>query len=209
MIARGIGVFLAGLVLASCVTLLPEAPPPPRLYPLEAAQAAESPAPRGALVLAVMEPTGPALLLGDAIVWRENGALGVMSGGAWADNAARLLQGLVAQTASAEQGLAGAVRAGAGARADVALMWDIRQFEIVEEPGVLEARFAARASIVDLRTRRLIASEDVRAAQALSQRSGAVAAAALAQTARAGAARMSAMAAEVAAQRAAETPPAQ
>jgi ABC-type uncharacterized transport system auxiliary subunit len=191
--------FAAALsALGGCVRLLPDAPPPPRLYPLEAGQLPRADGPHIAAVAAVAEPEGPQALMGDAIVWRRDGVIAFMSGGAWPGRTSDLLQAMVAETITRQGRLDAGVRRGAGVRADIEVRWDIIAFEVREEAGVLEARFAASVRIVSARTRALLAAEIVEIAEPLADRSGGAAANALARAARRGCARVAEMAADAA-----------
>ncbi|MGE0044644.1 MAG: ABC-type transport auxiliary lipoprotein family protein, partial [Hyphomonadaceae bacterium] len=171
---------LAPLALSACIQLLPDPPPAPRIYPLEAGDV-QSAARESALVASVARPTGPQILMGDGIVWRQNGVLAYMSGANWAGSAPELLQTLVAQTITRQGRLAAGVRAGDGLRGDVEVRWDLIAFEVVEEGGSLNARFAADVRVIQARGRTLLASEIVDVSEPLSDRSGGAAAQALAR----------------------------
>jgi hypothetical protein len=78
------------------------------------------------------------------------------------------------------------------------IRWDLIAFEIIEEPGRLDARFAASVNIVRARTRELLASEIVDISEPLAARTGPGAADALARAARRGSARIADLAAQAA-----------
>lgn len=187
------------LALSGCVSLLPEPPPPPRLYPLEASRSVESA--QGvaiAAVASVAPPTGPQVLMGDGIVWRSEGSLAFMGGAAWPGRTPDLLQAMLAQTITRQGRLTAGVRAGEGLRGDVEVRWDLIAFEVVEEGGALEARFAAHVRVVRSRGRDLLRSEIVDLSVPLRTRNGAAAAEALARAAQEGCARIAAMTADAA-----------
>ncbi|MBI1188871.1 MAG: hypothetical protein GC206_16315 [Alphaproteobacteria bacterium] len=194
------------LALSGCVSLLPDPPPPPRLYPLEASQTAGVQGLVVDAVASVAAPTGPQVLMGDAIVWRSNDTLAYMGGAAWPGRAPDLLQAMLAQTITRQGRLTAGVRAGEGLRGDVEVRWDLIAFEIVEQGADLDARFAAHVRIMQPRGRSLLHSEIVDVSVPLQSRNGAVAAAALARAAQDACAEIAAMAADAAANMALRAP---
>ena len=194
-----IGAIGALALLSACASVLPDPPPAPLLYPLEAAQeAAPATARRDRGVAEVTVPNGPDALRGSRIVWRRDGVLASMSGAAWPGRADELLQGLLAEPSSRRGAFAAGVRSGGDAAGDVDIYWDLIAFEIIEEGAGLSARFSAHARIVAPRTRALIASEIVDVSTPFADRRASVAARALAQSARIGAARIADLAASAA-----------
>ncbi|NWG52829.1 MAG: membrane integrity-associated transporter subunit PqiC [Hydrogenophilaceae bacterium] len=187
------------LAASGCVSLLPEPPPAPRFYPLEASTSVPAQGVVVDAVASVAPPTGPQVLMGDGIVWRSEGTLAYMGGAAWPGRAPDLLQAMLAQTITRQGRLSAGVRAGEGLRGDVEVRWDLIAFEIVEQDGSLEARFAAHVRIVQSRGRALLHSEIVDLSVPLQSRNGASAAAALARAAQEACARIAAMTADAAA----------
>lgn len=178
------------LVLSGCVQLLPDPPTPPRLYPLEPAAVTSA---RGAAQTLIVDvPTGPALALGEEIVWRRDGVLGVMSDASWSDRADVLLQRILVHAFGETDAEMTAVLRGGSVRADYELQTDITQFEIVEEQSNLVAVFTARAMFIDARTRRLLRADTVEVRSPVATRSASVAAEALQRSAREGAAQLTA-----------------
>jgi ABC-type uncharacterized transport system auxiliary subunit len=184
-------------VLSGCIQLFPDPPPAPRVYALDAGDVARA-ARRSPAIVAVAEPTGPRMLMGDRIVWRKDGSLAFMDGAAWPGRAPDLLQGLAAETITRRGQLAAGVRSGAGVRPDMEVRWDIIAFEVVEEGGRLEARLAASINVVQTRSRELLASDIIDIREPLASRTGSAAAAALQRAARRAAVRISDMAADAA-----------
>lgn len=174
------------LALTGCVQLLPDPPEPPRLYPLEPAAIITTRA--GEQTLAVIVPAGEALALGEDIVWRSDGVLGVMSGASWPDRADLLLQRIFAHAYAEADRTSTVVLSTAAIRADHELHTDVARFEIVEEHGSLAAVLAARGMLVDGSTRRVIRAASVEVRSPVAARSASVAAAALQRSAREGAA---------------------
>ena len=204
-----LALLVAPLALSACVQLLPDPPPAPRIYPLEA-QVSPAPQPiaaRSEAVAVVARPSGPQVLMGDGIVWRQNGVFAFMEASSWPGNAPDLLQGLIAETITRQGRLAAGVRTGDGMRGDLEVRWDLIAFEIVEEGGALNARFAANARVVRTRGRELLASEIIDVTEPLSDRSGGAAARALSQAANQGAARIADLTAEAAARLPVEAQP--
>jgi ABC-type uncharacterized transport system auxiliary subunit len=196
-----IGALLAAVALSlmavACIKLLPDAPPPPRIYAMDAGEIVRAGA-RGAAIVAVARPTGREILMGEEIVWRKDGTFAVMEGAAWPGRTPDMLQGLLAETITRRGELAAGVRSSAGVRPDMEIRWDLIAFEVVEEGGRLDARFAASVNIVRARTRELLASEIVDVSEPLATRTGSSAADALARAARRGSARIADLAAEAA-----------
>lgn len=63
-------------LLGGCISLLPEPPPPPRVFVLEPADVARSSqAPLVDAVIAVAPPTGERAILGTDLVWRSGDEL--------------------------------------------------------------------------------------------------------------------------------------
>ncbi|MGE0830464.1 MAG: ABC-type transport auxiliary lipoprotein family protein [Hyphomonadaceae bacterium] len=193
-----IAALIAPLLLSACVKLLPEPAEPPRLYPLEAGEVHALAPARGTMIAAVAAPSGPEAMMGDNIVWRRDGEIAFMSGAAWAGRAPDLLQAMLAETITRQARLAVGVRMGDGLRGDVEVRWDIIAFEIVEEGGALDARFAAHVRVQQTAGRSLLGADIIDIREPLSQRSGSAAANALARAAREGSARIGVMAAEAA-----------
>lgn len=196
---RFIPIALSALALSACVKLLPDPPAPPRLYPLEAGEVARVEGEHVAAVAGVAEPEGPQALIGDSIVWRNDGTIAFMSNAAWPGRAADLLQAMLAETIT-RQGLldAGVSNRGAGVRNDVEVRWDLSAFDIDESGGGLEARFIAHVRVVSTRDRKLLKAEIVEERERFADRSGREAVNALARAARRGCARIALMTAEAA-----------
>jgi ABC-type uncharacterized transport system auxiliary subunit len=70
------------LMASACIKLLPDAPPPPRVYAMDAGEVARTGA-RSTAIVAVARPTGREILMGDEIVWRKDGTFALMEGAAW------------------------------------------------------------------------------------------------------------------------------
>ena len=178
--------FVVALIpLAGCVSVLPEAPKPPRIYTMSAASS-----PVGvrsepsSLVLAVAAPNGARALMGAEMVWRTNGVIAYVDQVEWAGRTPDLLQALLVDTLDAQGLVRGGVRAGSGVRADYEIQWDIAAFEIHEHDGRLEAHMGGTARLVETRTRELIATLPFDRVAPLSERSTGLAAAALESLAR-------------------------
>ena len=150
--------------LAGCVSVLPEPPPPPRIYQLTAGPAtAVGPQALTAssVVVAVALPGGPRALMGSEIAWSTDGVLRYVAGAEWAGRAPDLLQAALAEAVDGSGLVRAGVRSGAGVRADYEIAWDVTAFQVEEEDGAITARFAAVARLVDARTRLLVAQTRV------------------------------------------------
>jgi ABC-type uncharacterized transport system auxiliary subunit len=185
MIARF--VVLAPLLCAACVAVLPEPPPPARIYRLTATDTPTRAAVPVALVVAVAPPFATRMTAGTDIVWRRDGELAVMDRGAWDGAAVDLLQTLLVDTIDRSGAVRSAVRVGDGARADLEPRWDVERFEVEETGSSLTAHFAVNARVIDTRTRQVLEDYRTQTSAPIGDRSGRVAAAALEQAARAGA----------------------
>ncbi|MBI1251829.1 MAG: hypothetical protein GC189_10185 [Alphaproteobacteria bacterium] len=177
-----------GAALASgCISLFPDPAPAARIYSLTAPSDAARAAQTAPAVISVAEPTGAEALMGDDIVWRTDGVVAFVGGAQWTSSTPGLLQALVVRTLMERGGVAAAVRVGDGVRADAELRWDLMDFQIVEGDGALDARFAANLTLIDARTRRVLAVRAVETSRPLASRTQRDAAAALSAAAQEGA----------------------
>lgn len=181
MIGR-VGAVLGALLLSGCVQLGGEAAKAGRLYPLEAAYGAARMDVAHAPVVAVAEPTGPALAMGRQIVWRRDDVLGVMQDSAWTDTASLALQRVFVHTA-AQSGDLTAIRIGTSARANYILRVDVVAFEIEEQGAAVRARFTAQAVLIDAGSRSVVFARYIDKVQPVSARRSGLAALALQQAA--------------------------
>lgn len=184
--------FACAAFAAACVQLLPDPPQAPRLYPLEPAALAVANAQAEGRTVLVGVPSGPALALGEEIVWRSDGVLGVAAGAAWPDRADMLLQRILVQAFAEANGADSVLRRAGSVSADYEVQVDVARFEIVEAGGQAAAEFAAQAVLLDARTRRALATAAAEARTPLAARSASAAAHALQQSARDGAAALAA-----------------
>lgn len=186
----------APLLLGGCISLLPEPPPPPRTFVLEAQNVAPLQGSAIPAVVAVAQPTGERAILGSDIVWRSNDTLAFVGEAQWSSRAADALQAMLAETMTRQGRFRAAARAGE-ARADYEIRWEVLDFEVRE--ATMTARFNALVRLV-APGRRIIAQEIVEAEAPVSSRSASEAAHALARAAREGSARIGMFAADAAAQ---------
>lgn len=182
------------LLLGGCISLLPEPPPPPRTYVLEAQGVEELAATPIDAVIAIAEPSGERSLLGADLIWRTGDTIAYVEGSAWSNRASASLQQMLVETISRQGRFRAAAHAG-DAQSDYAIRWEILDFEVREE--TMTARFVADVRLVDS-ARRIIASEIVTAEAPVSDRSSSIAANALARAAREGSARIGMFAADAA-----------
>ncbi|MGE3304149.1 MAG: ABC-type transport auxiliary lipoprotein family protein [Hyphomonadaceae bacterium] len=181
---RMLTILAAAGALTGCIRLLPEPPPPNRIFAMSAAPAPPAPAAAAKpIVIAVSAPTTTRALGGDDLAWRKDGALSYVEGAIWEGRAADLLQRVLTSTIDRSGLVFGAVRSGDG-RADVEVRWDLYAFEINEDGDALEARLQANVKLVEARTRALIASMELDERAPVADRGARIAALALEQTAR-------------------------
>lgn len=188
---------IPALLLGGCISLLPEQPPPPRVYVLEAGDVA--PVDGGALdaVIGVAAPTGERSLLGGDLIWRERDELILIDQAQWSSRAEAALQSMLVDTLSRQGRFRAATRSGE-ARSDYDIRWDVLDFEV--DAATMTARFAVDARLVALPARMIIAQRQIVAEAPVTERTSSAAANALARAAREGSARIGVFAAEAAAQ---------
>lgn len=186
----------ATTLLSGCISLLPEPPPPPRTYVLEAQNVEELPGEPIDAVIAIASPTGERAILGADLIWRTGDTISYVAQSQWSNRAADALQQTLAETVIRQGRFRSSTRSGE-ARADYEIRWEVLDFEVREE--TMTARFAADVRLVE-QGRRIVASELVTAEAPVSSRSSSVAAQALARAAREGSARIGMFAANAAAE---------
>lgn len=135
-------------LLAACVSVLPEPKAPEGLYrfgPMEASYELE------ASVL-VREPDASRLFAGRAIAAEgEDGAMRLLKGVRWSDNATRMMQTALLDTFDGTDG-AVAMASGTGAVADYELAWRISDFTLAGG----KARCRLEATLLDGRSRKIV-----------------------------------------------------
>ncbi len=189
---RALVLMLAAL-LAGCISLLPAPAPPPRLYVLEAGDAAALEGVRLDAVVGVAVPTGERAILGGDLIWRAGDELSFVGQSQWSNRADAALQAMLTETLVGQGRFRAAVRAGE-ARGDYEIRWEVLDFEIDE--ASMSARFVADAKLLAAPGRRVVAQRIVSAEAPVSARSSSAAAQALARAAREGSARIGEFAAE-------------
>lgn len=176
------------LLLGGCISLLPEPPPPPRVYVLEAAaDVAPLPPPRLDAVLGVAPPTGERSILNVDLVWRTRDELAFVSQSQWSNRADLALQALLVDTLQRQGGFMAITRTGE-ARGNYEIRWEVLDFEVLEES--MSARFAANVTLLAAPGRRVVAQQLIETSAPVADRSSSAAARALASAAREGSARI-------------------
>lgn len=188
------------LLLGGCISLLPEPPPPPRIFALEPGEVAPQ-ASRVDGVIAVAQPTGERAILGTDLVWRSGDELAFVAQTQWSTRAEFALQSILVETLVRQGSFRAATRTGDG-RADYEVRWEVVDFQVSEDD--MQAHFVVDVRLVQSPGRRIIAQRIVSAEAPVADRSASVAAQALARAAREGSARIGVFVAEAAAQAAAE-----
>jgi len=174
---RSISIAFASLVLTACVSVLPEPKAPEGLYrfgamtetyPVEA-------------VVAVREPEASRLFGNRVIASEDNaGALRLVRGVEWSDNATRLMQ-VAMLDALDDSGAGVAVALEAGAGADYELVWRVDDFTLAGT----KARCGLEATLVRANTREVVAQTRATSTAEAAASSNASRALALAEAGRA------------------------
>lgn len=173
----------AALLLGGCISILPDAPPPPNVYTLRVGDVQPAGGAPKPLVVTVSAPAAQRLASGSDIVWRTGAEMAVMDRVAWDDSAPDLLQMMLAETIDRRGAFKGVARGGSGVRGDIEVRWDVLAFEVVEDGG-LEAVFNATVRLVDSRSRAIVETKRFETRAPIASRSGKLAAAALEKAAR-------------------------
>lgn len=189
---RAAPLLLAPLLLSGCISLLPEPPPPPRTYVLEAQNVTELNGEPIDAVIGIAAPTGERAILGGDLVWRSGDTISYVAESTWSNRAADALQQTLAETVFRQGRFRASTRSGE-ARADYEIRWEVLDFEVREES--MTAVFRADVRLVE-QGRRIIASRMIETSAPVSARSSSVAAEALARAAREGSARIGEFAAD-------------
>ena len=174
---RAISIAFASLALTACVSVLPEPEAPEGLYrfgamtetyPVEA-------------VVSVREPDASRLFGGRVIASEDPaGALRLVRGVEWADNATRLMQ-VAMLDALDDSGAGVAVGQETGAHADYELVWRVEDFSLAGT----DARCDLEATLVEADTRKVVAQTNVTSSARAVASSNASRAQALAEAGRA------------------------
>jgi len=156
---------LAMTLLGGCSSLLPPAPPPDNLYLLEAnllsIPARSAPPSKRDLVLAVSMPRARAGFDTAQMVWvRQEHGLEVYSRNRWADTPARMLAPLLAQAVERSGAFHAVVQMPSAVSAVLRL--DTELIRLQQDFSVRPSRvqFTLSAQLIDIGTRRVIASAE-------------------------------------------------
>jgi ABC-type uncharacterized transport system auxiliary subunit len=190
------------LFVGGCISLLPEPPPTPRVFALEARDVVRAEGAPIAETITVAEPTGEDAIMGASLVWRTGDQMASIAQTQWSDDASDALQAMLVETLIRQGRFASAARTG-DARGRYEVRWDILDFQVDE--ASMQARFVANVRL-NAPGRRIIAQEIISTEAPVSSRSSSEAAQALARAAREGSARIGMFAADRAAQDIAASP---
>ncbi len=184
------------MLLGGCVSLLPEPPPPPQLFALEAHDVERLQGDRIDAVIAVAAPGGERAILGTDVIWRRGDQLAFVDRMQWSNRAEFALQSMLVETLNRQGRFLAATHYGE-ARSEYEIRWTVLDFEVRED--MMQARFVADVNLIRGPGRRIVAHETVSAEAPVSGRSQTAVAQALARAAREASARIAVFAAEAAA----------
>lgn len=181
----------AALLVSGCVSILPDAPPAPRVFVLQSSAVAGPALPKTSAVLSVARPNTPRGLSGRDLAWRRGVELAFVNGAAWEGQTPELLHNLLVDTLDRQRVARAVVRVADGSLADYELRWDLVRFEIEEvSPREQVARFEATVRMLNAVTREVITSERIEESTPLAERGATAAADGLTRTANAAATRI-------------------
>lgn len=183
-------------LLGGCISLLPEPPPPPRTFVLEAQNVQRLAGAPIDAVISVAEPTGERAILGADLIWRSGDSIAYVDQTQWSSRAADALQQTLVETLVRQGRFRAAARSGE-ARSEYQIRWEVLDFEVQEQS--MTARFVADVRVVE-RGRQIVASRIISTDAPVTSRSSSEAANALARAAREGSARIGEFAAEAVAE---------
>ena len=149
---RAAVLLLSVSMLGGCITLLPEPPPPPRVYVLEARNIERLQGAPIDAVIAVAIPTGERAILGPDLIWRTGDSIAYVNQSQWSSRADEALQQILAETLTSQGRFRASTRLGE-ARAEYEIRWDVLDFSSRDD---MTAHFRGR-SVGDL-GRRIAAS---------------------------------------------------
>jgi ABC-type uncharacterized transport system auxiliary subunit len=179
----------SAMALSGCISLLPEPPPPPALFVLEAGEVQRLPGDTIAEVVSVAPPQGQRAILGADLIWRTGDSMAYVSQSQWTGRAQERLQTLLVQTLARQGRVRAAVESG-DAQSNYEVRWDVTSFEVVENGRQMSAQFAADVRVLRMTSREVLATTRVAAEAPVSSRSATEASQALARAAREGSARI-------------------
>jgi cholesterol transport system auxiliary component len=85
-------------LLGGCISLLPDPPPPPRIFALEAGDVQREAGEPIDAVVSVAAPSGERSILGTDVVWRTGDQLAFVSQMQWSNRAEFALQSMLVET---------------------------------------------------------------------------------------------------------------
>ncbi len=165
---KALSALAAGLLAAACVSVLPEAGPPPQIYRLagggeaapQAALLAASADAQDELTILVPEPLAPRALATDRIAVIVNGEhISYAAGARWNERAPRVVQERIVSAFEEDPRVRAAVRPEDGVMSRYEIRLDLRAFEAQYRDGPDAAPTAVvslRAKLVDRESRRLL-----------------------------------------------------
>ncbi len=166
---RPIAVLAAALAAGACVSVLPDAGPPPSIYRLTVPELTAEGVDRAAWSIEIPRPTAPKALSTDRIALTDGpGDIAYAAGARWEAVTPRVLQDVLLETFDASGKVRAAVRPEDGIRAEYELRVEVRRFEAAYREGYDRpptALVRLDAKLIDTRTRQLVAAQGFRASE--------------------------------------------
>jgi cholesterol transport system auxiliary component len=166
---RPLIVIAAALAASACVSVLPEAGPPPNIYRMTLPDLPPADIEPADWSIEISRPMAPQALSTDRIALSDGpGDVAYAAGARWEAVTPRIVQDLLLDTFDSSGRVRAAVRPEDGVRTEYELRVDIRRFEAtyrngMDEPPTAIVRFDAK--LIDTRTRRLVAAKGFRAGE--------------------------------------------
>lgn len=190
-------VLTSAIALCGCISLLPKAPPAPRMFVMEAGDVTAATGAPVDAVINVADPSGERSILGNLLVWRTGDELAYVAQTQWSTRAEDALQQMLVETLTQQHRFRAAARTGEAA-GTYEVRWEVLEFSVQQND--MAAHFRADVKLVASPGRRVIAQRTVATSAPVADRSANLASQALTRAAREATAQIAAFAADAALQ---------